>query len=304
MNATDKKPSSEAKTGTSQPPGESSHKWPPTADWALVEITVVLVLVTAALALYTAALWRATKGLAIGATNDAKEVRLVMAKQQEAMERQAGAASAQERRMGETVDAMNRQEELIGKQLAVMERQAIAAADAASAATANANAANSLATASMASERAFVYIDPPATRDYNGRIGRPWAPGFIWELYFINLGKTPAKVESMAVSFTVWGPDALEQATEMPFVRVYPLNFTLGAQATSGGQAVRLDTTAQDLERVRGGQATIGLIARLTYADVFGNRYDEGFIYRIDGPGAFYIVQNEHLNYTRKHPEA
>lgn len=52
---------------------EVSRAWPPTADWALVYVTLVLVGVTAALALYTARLWRSTKKLAADANDTATE---------------------------------------------------------------------------------------------------------------------------------------------------------------------------------------------------------------------------------------
>src|SRR5689334_6128561 len=80
-------------TGSVQSPraekggGESAY-WPPSAEWALVVVTIVL-------ALYTYRLFRATKDLAIGATKDAAEVRKVMGGQQAAMEIQANAMREQ-----------------------------------------------------------------------------------------------------------------------------------------------------------------------------------------------------------------
>jgi hypothetical protein len=167
--------------------------------------------------------------------------------------------------------------------------------------TSHVRATEALADAAVASERAFVFISTPHAEHNNG--GQRPEPKGSFLINFINLGKTPARVDAVDAKFAVWKSRAsLEAMTEHQLGTMLPIGVWLAAGAISEYHKIPCSATTEDLKPILEGRGefVVAIVGRIFYGDVFNKTNETGFAFEwAFRTSTLLPINNSRLNYTR-----
>lgn len=149
-------------------------------------------------------------------------------------------------------------------------------------------------------ERAYVFLSTTPTRNENAKLELVRASPR--PLLFVNLGKTPARVETVIASCRHWPNGAVERLTEQPAgqkVETFAV-WLAGNGEPLGVKYVQCTATPEQIERAARGDGIIALVGHITYRDIFDDCHDFGFAFEMPGnPPVMVEIPNPDLNYSR-----
>ena len=187
-----------------------------------------------------------------------------------------------------------------------MKKLRTAAADAVDAGRSAAVAAKTSADALMSAERAYLFLDEDVEADLagasepSGREASTGSPNSVIKFTFVNRGRTPAILESIAMGVLPGlEPPAKLEATMLALHASVPVGSVISANSRYErrlGCPFRLDQAA--LKQLEQRERRLYFVGRIIYKDVFGNSHETGFGLELEpSTQSFMRVLSEQLNY-------